>query len=116
MMKLNIEMNLAELIGKVIKKSNRRRNGFSISSGWQATLTGEGSSREWKRMATRMFRASGDQAGGIEAQEDAAQEMKGVSCPTEVYVRRGSGASSTGQIFHCPTCNCAARRCSSHTM
>lgn len=34
MVKLYIEMNLAELMGKVIKKSNRNRNECAATDGW----------------------------------------------------------------------------------
>lgn len=34
MVKLYIEMNLAELMGKVIKKSNRDRNECAATDGW----------------------------------------------------------------------------------
>lgn len=34
MVKLYIEMNLAELMGKVIKKSNRDRNECAVTDGW----------------------------------------------------------------------------------
>ena len=46
MVKLYIEMNLAEMIGKVIKKSNRDRNECGATDGWhpdQGHLTEEGS-------------------------------------------------------------------------
>ena len=46
MVKLYIEMNLAEMIGKVIKKSNRDRNDCGATDGWhpdQGRLTEEGS-------------------------------------------------------------------------
>ncbi|KAK4160703.1 hypothetical protein QBC43DRAFT_111814 [Cladorrhinum sp. PSN259] len=42
MVKLFIEMNLAKLLGMVIKKSNEKRNTFTTPDGWHPGLGGCG--------------------------------------------------------------------------
>ncbi|KAK3687450.1 hypothetical protein B0T22DRAFT_439081 [Podospora appendiculata] len=68
MIKLHIEMNIAELLGKVLMKSNRRRNSFSTcgSSGWWRPddSTSEVFNREWRglpKRCTQLIMPSGGQ-------------------------------------------------------
>ncbi|KAK3324096.1 hypothetical protein B0T19DRAFT_402353 [Cercophora scortea] len=55
MTKLHIEMNIAELLGKVLMKSNRRRNSFSTSGQWWRPdcSTSEVFNREWGGLPKR---------------------------------------------------------------
>jgi hypothetical protein len=133
LIKLYIEMNMAELIGKVLKRPNRRRNSFSTPDIWRAdSHTSEVFNREW-RGRRKTFLPSGGQMhelnldmlrepswGGIygavgpgadedeQDEQDERNEPREPAMPEEAH-RKGSVTSSTEQLNHCTCHNRLAR-------
>jgi hypothetical protein len=84
MLKLNIEMNLADLIGKVVKKGGQERTDFSDVRTWPTSPTREALKRELQQTLRRVRRpmCGHIRCGRARSADDREVEQeKGISCP-----------------------------------
>lgn len=106
--KLYIEMNLAELIGKVIKKSNKRRNSRTAANGhgWEPNQADEAFNREWRDTIQQVLQPTGSQMHALDTH--ALEGVDGhVACPAEAHCRKGSLGSSVEPLAHHSPCTCS---------
>lgn len=107
-MKLYIEMNLAELIGKVIKKSNKRRNSHTAANGhsWEPNQAGEMFNREWRDTVQQVLQPTGGQMHSLDTRGLGVVDGH-VASPAEAHCRKGSLGSSMEPLSHHSQCTCS---------
>ncbi|KAK0623866.1 hypothetical protein B0T14DRAFT_565183 [Immersiella caudata] len=69
MVKLYIEMNLAELLGKVVKRSNQQRNSCKAADGWQPGPSDSLFNREWRNTGKKVLRPTGGQMHSLDTEK-----------------------------------------------
>ncbi|KAK5652829.1 hypothetical protein OQA88_9495 [Cercophora sp. LCS_1] len=132
MVKLYIEMNLAELLGKVIKRSNQQRNSCTAADGWHPDPTRSLFNREWRNTGKKILQPTGGQMHSLntdkwkdkgvdhdevrkkpleeELEEDVPLD-KGVSVaiPCQAHNPRGSITSYMDPSWQRSTCGTTTR-------
>lgn len=68
-------MNLAELLGKVIKRSNQQRNSCTAADGWHPAPTESLFNREWRHTGKKILQPTGGQMHSLDTEKWKGKEV-----------------------------------------
>lgn len=96
MMKLNIEMNLADLIGKVVKKSSEPK--ITFTEVWPPDHIRDALKRELQQRLRKVWKPKGAHIRGGHAGATCGTTKEKRFCPVKPFFRKGSSAISVRPI------------------